>query len=111
MLEFDPATIAEFGIGVVAIIVLYLLVMGFIKVWEKSIEAQHKSIEAQNSSTDALNRNTVAYTQLSSIFEKSHEREMEFQRETKEFHSDALWLLRDTHTKVDYLHTKQIKEE
>lgn len=110
-MEMDFSKLAEFGIGIVAIVVLYMLVQGFIKVWEKSIEVQKESIAAQNSSTDALNRNTDAYTKLSGIFEKSYEREIEFQRESKKFHADALWLLRDTHTKVDYLHEQKMKGE
>lgn len=109
MTALDPTKIAEFGVGIVSLIVLYLLVQGFIKVWEKSIDAQNKSIDAQHNSTEALNRNTEAYQRLSGIFEKSYEREIEFQRETKQFHSDALFLLRDTNTKVDYLHEQKMK--
>ena len=64
---FDWAKIGELGIGVVALIVLYKVITLFVDMWSKS--------------TDAINRNTEGFQQLSNTLARSHEREVEFQKE------------------------------
>lgn len=80
--------LAELGLGVVALVILYLIVKMFVEMWGRS--------------TDAINRNTNGFEQLSEVLAKSHERDIQFQK-------DAMKLMRDTHDKVDEIHVKIIK--
>jgi hypothetical protein len=91
--------IAEYGVGIVAIVVIYLLVSGIVKGF---LEMWKRSVDSQDKSTDALNRNSEAYQQLSNVFKASHEREIEFQKE-------SLVLLRDIHSKTTDIHAEVSK--
>lgn len=55
-------------------------------------------------STEAVNRNTKSFEKLSAVFEKSNEREMEFQKNVMAMLSDGNKLIVDTHKKVGELH-------
>ena len=90
----DFASIGEYGVGIVAIAALVYVFTVFIRMWEKSIKAQ-------NESTKALNRNTVGFMELSKVFEKSHEREVQFQK-------DVMELMHDTNKKVNEIHNRVV---
>lgn len=103
VISVDWAKISEAGIGVVAVIAIVILIAilwkGFLAVWNRSIDSQEKS-------TDAITKNTEAFNNLSNVFEKSHEREIEFQREALELLKDNNLLAKQTHEKVTDLHEK-----
>lgn len=61
-------------------------------------------IEQWKSSTEALNKNSEAFNKLSVVFEKSDERQIEFQKE-------ILIVMNDTHKKVTDIHNKFIEGE
>ena len=55
-------------------------------------------------STEALNRNSDGYEKLSKVFEQSHEREMEFQKE-------MLSVSQDTNDKVTEMHRELLDKK
>lgn len=103
LVSVNWAKLSEAGIGVVAIVAFVVLtsflVKGFFKVWNRSIDTQEKSNEA-------ITKNTDAYNKLSTVFEKSHEREIEFQREALELLKSNNTIARDTHDKVKDIQEK-----
>lgn len=92
-MQFDWSILKEVGLGGVALALIffgYKVIMFLLEQWRAS--------------TEALNRNTDGYTKLSEVFEKSHEREMEFQEKMLE-------LTKDTNKKVSELHSQVIKQK
>lgn len=71
--EFDWSIIEKAGIGGVCLAIIFF---GF--------QAFKIVISQWQNSTDAVNKNTDAFMELSKVFERSHEREVEFQAYTKE---------------------------
>jgi uncharacterized protein HemX len=102
----DWGKVSEAGIGVVALVAIVALVWGlgkgFLAVWGRSIDSQEKS-------TDAISKNTEAYNKLSVVFEKSYEREIEFQKEAIQLLRDNHNIAVDTQKRVKDIHDK-IKE-
>lgn len=76
------------GLAGIALFLFYKMFQIFIDQWDKS--------------TEAINRNTETHKEMKEIFEKSYEREIEFQKE-------VIILLKDTHKKVNVIHDK-VKE-
>lgn len=73
------------GLGVIALWLFYKIFTLFIDQWGKS--------------TEAINRNTETHNEMKDMLHRSHERELEFQR-------DVIVLLKDTHKKVNAVHEK-----
>jgi len=92
-IEVDWAKLGELGIGVVALVVFFFMFKLVMGQWSKSTEAQLTSAQA-------LERNTQAYEKLSAVFEKSYERELEFQREALGIMKENSVLLKDTNDRV-----------
>lgn len=80
----------------IAGICIAVLIVGY-KVFQLFIGQWKNSTDAQNISTEALNRNTQSFEQLSAVFERQHEREIQFQQEVRT-------TMHDTHRKVSELH-------
>jgi hypothetical protein len=78
------------GLGVIALWLFYKIFTMFIEQWGKS--------------TEAINRNTETHKEMQEVFQKSHEREIEFQKE-------VIILLKDTHKKVNILHSEFIDDD
>lgn len=73
MIEFDWGALKGVGVGGICIAIIYFGFQMF-KIF----------IEQWKNSTDAVNKNTEAFAELSKVFERSHERELEFQDYAKE---------------------------
>lgn len=86
---FDWTAIKEAGVIGLSVV---LIIVGFQAF--KIIVAQWKS------STDAVNKNTEAFTELSRVFERSHERELEFHAEMRERVKDTQKKVREIHDKI-----------
>lgn len=78
------------GIGGALILLIYFGFQGF-----KLMINQWKS------STEAVNKNTKAFVQLSHVFEKSSQREIEFQKEIMKLLNEGQYTIKDTHKKVE----------
>lgn len=90
-MELDWAILETIGLGGIAIALIYFgykIIIFLMERWRES--------------TEALERNTQAYTQLSQVFQQSHEREMEFQKK-------LILLSEDTNKKVSEIHKNVIK--
>lgn len=61
------------------------------------------------SSTETVGKNTEAFIQLSNVFEKQAERELEFQRETTALLKSGIETGQDTNRKVTEIHIKLTK--
>lgn len=92
-MAIDWAVIKEMG-G------LGIAVVAFIFVWNvfKVVTSQWKA------STEAVNKNTEAFNELSKVFKKSHERELEFQAEILE-------TMKETHLKVAEIHATVVPKK
>lgn len=103
IVSVDWSKVSEAGIGVVALVAFVVLtavlVKAFFTVWNRSIDTQEKSNEA-------ITKNTEAYNKLSTVFEKSHEREIEFQREAISLLRTNNTVVNDVHEKVKDIHKK-----
>lgn len=103
IVSVDWSKVSEAGIGVVALVAFVVLtavlVKAFFTVWNRSIDTQEKSNEA-------ITKNTEAYNKLSTVFEKSHEREIEFQREAISLLRTNNNVVNDVHEKVKDIHKK-----
>lgn len=87
----DWAILEKVGIAGVAVAGFYVMYRVFILFMEQ-----------WSASTQALNRNSDGYEKLSKVFEQSHEREMEFQR-------DMMHISKDTNEKVTKLHQELVE--
>lgn len=88
--NFDWSAIEKaggIGIAIAVIFVGYKLFQLFIQQWQNS--------------TDAVNNNTTAFQELSKVFEKANEREIEWQEK-------AMDIMKDTNKKVKDIHDKVI---
>lgn len=99
-MEFDWSVIEKGGIAVISVTVIYFGYHVFRLV-----------VEQWKNSTDAVNKNTEAFLELSKVFERSHEREVEFQKEALEILRESHKLNRDTNIKVREIHDKIIEIE
>lgn len=95
----DGNMLRELGIGIVAIIIMYLIVKMVLAQWSKSTDAQIETNKTQSETAQALEKNAKSYEKLAAVFEKSHDREIEFQRE-------VISSLKDTNSKVNDIHKK-----
>lgn len=89
-INFDWNAIKEAGVIGICIV---LLIVGF-KLFNIFIQ------QWQNSS-DAINKNTSAFQELSKVFERANEREIEWQ-------DKAMDIMKDTHKKVKDIHDKVV---
>lgn len=96
--------LGDYGIGIVALVIVYLLVRLFIEMWKMSIESQNKS-------TDAINRNTSGFTQLSNVLATQSERDRLFQVEALELLKETNKQTKQTHKKVIDIHGKLFGED
>lgn len=80
----------------IAGVCIALMIVGY-KIFQLFINQWKNSTDAQNISTEAVNRNTQSFEKLSAVFEKQHERELQFQQEVRT-------TMHDTHRKVTELH-------
>lgn len=81
----------DIGVGAISVVALYLLYKVFILF-----------IEQWGKSTEAINRNTETHKEMQDIFNKSYEREIEFQKE-------VIIILKDTHRRVVDMHENNTK--
>jgi predicted PurR-regulated permease PerM len=89
-INFDWTILEKVGIAgicLAVIIVGYKVFTVFIQQWQNS--------------TDAVNKNTSAFTELSKVFERANEREIEWQ-------DKAMDLLKETNKKVKDIHERVV---
>lgn len=93
--EFDWSVLNKVGISGICLAIIYFGFQAF-----RIIIAQWQN------STDAVNKNTNAFMELSKVFERSHEREVEFQAYTKEKLEASEEREKKTLKKVTEIHEK-----
>lgn len=90
ILSFNWATldkVGTVGVCVVILIVGYKIFQVFIDQWKNS--------------TEAVNKNTSAFTELSRVFERANEREIDWQER-------AMDIMKETNKKVKDIHDKVV---
>lgn len=86
----NPAILEKIGIAGICVLVMlfgYRMFVIFMTQWKNS--------------TDAVNNNTTAFMELSKVFEKANEREIEWQK-------TAMEVMKDTNKKVSDIHNKVV---
>jgi hypothetical protein len=78
--------IGGIGLAVIILFVGYKMFQLFISQWKNS--------------TEAVNNNTTAFQELSRVFERANEREIEWQKEAMEIMKDTNKKVKDIHDKV-----------